>query len=233
MHIIHGENITTSRQQLTQLINQAKKDKHEIHHYEKKPDPTLLKQSIESQSLFAQPKTIIIENFLSTQNARSKSPTLDYLTSINTDSNLQIIFWDKKKLTPGILKKFPNSTPQEHKLPQTLFTWLDQIKPKSPQSNYQNLTKVLQDQPADLALALLTRRIRQLLILNSSGVGELKNNENIAPWQLKKLDQQSKKFPAQRLQKFYQNLYNYDQKRKTSQTTLSPESQLERWMLLI
>ncbi len=139
MLILHGDNQITSRE----ALNSLKKDALVINNL----SLDIIRQAVESKSLFNDIKQIVIENIFSSRPSNSKKQIIEYLLA-NQKEN--ILIWESKDVTTQ-LKEFSPQIIKSFVLPKYIFNFLD--RPTIP-----GLHQVLQTMPAEQILASLATR---------------------------------------------------------------------------
>lgn len=231
MKILHGEDHVKSRLELAHIIADAKlKDWEVVEMLGKEITLTDLKQALESLSLFGQERLVVIEDLFSRQTSKARQELLDYLAK---EKPKALLIWESKTVTATQAKPFAGSDIKEFKLPQMLFSFLDDITPKRGLLNLRNLESVLKAQPGELVFALLVKRVRQLLVLNAGGLDVLDEVEKLAAWQKNKLLKQAGKFATPLLRGWYADMLRFDAARKSGKTSLTMDEQLRYWMARI
>lgn len=117
MIILHGENQVESRRQL--LLAKSGKQLFELSG--SSLDLNQLVTSIETNSLFGQANTVIIESVFSQRASTTKKKIIDYLEK---SSSKDIIIWEPKDVTSQ-LKGFDQKLVKKFDLPKHIFKFLD------------------------------------------------------------------------------------------------------------
>ncbi len=211
--IIHGDDIAASRN----FLNEVR---------QKKPDVTLLSgedltvtdllQIVESGGLFITEKTIFIENFYAKKKAVKEFEALIAVLKEKTLEH-EIILWEGKELDKKSLSLFNHATVKTYKLPQTLFLFLDSIKPKQGKNLVLLYQKVVQNVEAEMVFFMLVRHVRLLLALSEKSIEQIDELKRLAPWQMNKVQKQASLFTPKELVLLHKKLYVLDNELKTGQ----------------
>lgn len=180
---------------------------------------TDLVQIFEGGGLFEDNKTIFIENIFNKRRSRKKGTEktktefeilADYL---QTQSTHNIFLWEGKELEKSSLNSFKTAIPRVFKLPQTLFIFLDNLKPGNKQL-IPLFHQTIAATEVEMIFFMLVRQFRLFLALNNSNdpIDEVKR---LAPWQKSKLSQQAAMFSEESLKKIYKRLFTLEVGQKT------------------
>ena len=214
--ILHGDDIAASREKYLEEKNKATNP---IEFRGDKLELSDLKQSAEGGSLFNEEKEIFIETLLSgRKKSKQIEELIDYLN--NQNGNLKIFIWENDELTKTQLSVYKKADLRLFKLSQTLFQFLDSIKP----NNIQNVSlfhTALTNSSAEIIFFMLIRQFRLLLALTDSSSQTIDEVKRLAPWQRGKLERQAKLFGQNKLKEIYKKLYEIDYKIKSGQTAFS------------
>lgn len=222
--VLHGENIIASRDKLVELITQAKEKNKTIERLDaKKINPGLLESKLIKQDLFGTERTVVIDELHSLPRSKQK----ELLIELITKSDVDVILWEKRKLTPTMIKNFPRATNLEFKLSSALFKWLDSLNGSKKNKNQQLLTfrQTLQTEDPHLCLVMLARQIRMLIQAKDGG------SISGSPWMVKKIKKQSQSFNLPQLLNIHHRLLEIDLRQKTSTNTLELDQELDLLLL--
>jgi DNA polymerase III delta subunit len=211
MIIIHGVNQVLAQQKLDQLINQAKKKNLQIEREEAKNlSPAKLTQLLNPSSLFSDSRFILIENLLSFPQSKNKKKLLDILKK-NQSQDESLVLLENKDIHAATIKSLSPSAVHHFKSDPLIFKFLDSLQPQKPKQSLEILQKMLEDrQSLEMLFFMLIRHIRQLIQVKTPG------SLRMAPWQLKKLSNQSSAFSQNQLIALHEKLYLIDKRQKTS-----------------
>jgi len=193
--IIHGDDIASSRNYLNEL-RQKNSDSTLINGDD--ISVTSLLQVVDGGDLFSTGKTILIENFYT----KKKSPKeFEALIAILKEKTLEyeIILWEGKEIDKKSLTIFKHATVKTYKLPQTLFLFLDSLKPNQGKALVQLYQKASVNIEPEMIFFMLIRQVRLLLALYQKNSDEIDEVKRLAPWQLGKLQKQAKLFTKEEL----------------------------------
>ena len=238
--IIHGDDIVLSRKYL-----QEKKQKSiDPYVFDGIIDIPAIAQITQGSGLFSTEKNVFIENFFS-KNKLNSIDAKNLIKYINkNESSLNIFFWEAKVLEKRSITIFNNPAVKTFKISQTIFLFLDSIKPANFKSSITLFHKALQNTVAELIFFMLQRQFRLLLALchpehirqaqcklregshlvrDSSPVSRRAQNDigtidelvRLAPWQKSKLERQAKYFSTVKLLNIYKKLLEIDLSAKT------------------
>lgn len=198
IYIFHGDNQFDSRQALNKLLeeysqyDQLKTDSKNV-------DLDRVNLFLQSSSLFAEKKVLIIENFFSTNKS-----ILDKLIKVIKNSNdIDLIIWQDKALNATQLKTFPQSKVQLFALSNKLFGCLNAIRPKNLNGFIPLYKEVLKMGLYDLFLYLIKGNLRRQLTTYS-------------------------KFDQTKVKNSYLQLIELDYQNKSGQLSIPKEIALER-----
>lgn len=201
--VIHGDDIVSSR---NYYLEQKNKAKNPISFDEQNLSIENLVKSIEGGSLFGEENEIFIEEFLSQNKSKIVDEVKDYLN--NNSKTSEIYFWE-----PSEIKRLPNlfknSVQKLFKLPQSLFLFLDSIKPDDTRSIVL-FHQVLQSLSEDAIFYMLVRQFRLMLALFEPAKTNIEEEKRLAPWQSSKLKRQALIFGKEKLLNGYKKLYELD-----------------------
>jgi DNA polymerase III delta subunit len=227
--IIHGDNITESRNYFLEL---KQKEKGGISFDSKNLTLTDLVQNIEGSGLFSDTKTVFIEDFLTKlkKTDNTSKEILNYIVKASKGNNF--ILWESKEILKNDLFLFKNARIQMFKLPKNIFLFLDNLRP----NNSRNLLKLFHNAidsgiKEEIILFMLQRQVRLLLSLLDPGEKSIDEIERLAPWQSGKLQSQSRLFAVQDLKKIYKKLYEIELGQKTGALPLSLSQSIDFLLL--
>jgi len=219
MIILHGENVIKSRERLVALMAEAKQAGKEIERLTAKQlAPAALETALHKTSLFGTEQVVVIEELHSLPRSTKKNQ----LIKIVSQANVEVILWEKRNLTPTMLKKFPKATIEHYKLTNTLFAWLDAFSPKTPKKKYFSLAQKAQIADGEqTCFAMLARQIRLLIQIKDGSVPAG------PPFVIAKLRKQAKDFSLEQLLNIHNQLCAIDLNTKTSSSFLSIGQELD------
>ncbi len=225
IHLIHGEDIVTSRKEL-ETLKSKHVDKELVMIEGKSVTLTDLTQALQSTSLFGGERLVVIESYLS-RFSRGKDADLEQAVEIMLGSSHEIVLWEGKEIGKLILKKFPETIDRALFNPtQLLFRFLDTISPGKQKILLATFAQVMRQEAAELVLYMLVRQFRFLLLSQSGqGVGSL------APWQQSKLAAQAKLFTDEQLLAAYTGLFDIEYRSKTGQSPFNLTSNLRQFLV--
>jgi hypothetical protein len=225
--ILHGTDTAQSRKFFLELKNKA-------------DDPTIidgqkvtltdLTQYFEGGNLFAESKSFFIDQLLS---KRKKSKELDgILEYLNKASqNNEILLWEDKELTPAALKSIKNPVIRVFKLPQTLFQFLDNIKPGNSKILINLFHETIETADTEMVFYMLVKQFRLLLALSDPGNDDIDEVKRIAPWQKTKLQRQTQYFKNEKLIDLYNSLLEIEIGLKTGSLPANITQTIDLWLL--
>lgn len=223
MIIIHGDNEVLSRFELTR-IKQSFKGGEVVVFYGDKINLTDIIQSLESQSLFADSRLVVIEGIFSGKS--KKTDIIDYL-SMQSD-NPQIIIFEKKKIDKRILAHFPKAVVKEYRTETVIFKFLDSLGMGSKRTSATLLKNLLAGEPAEIVLSMIVRQFRLLFLIRS---GALEQDLGMAPWQFKRLSYQANRFKTENLARGLERLLNIDFMQKSGKSIYDLSFAIEIFVL--
>lgn len=219
MIILHGENIIKSRQRLVELIEAAKKAGKDVERLgAAKLKPAELETALQKTSLFGTEQLVVIEELHSLPRSAQKN----LLINIVSQANVDVILWEKRALTPTMLKVFPNATVEQFKLSNSLFAWLDALSPKTDKKQYMRLAEAAQRANGEqMCLAMLIRQVRLLIQVKDGAVPAG------PPFMISKLKKQAQDFSLDKLLDLHSQLFTIDLNSKTSNSFLTVGQELD------
>lgn len=218
INIIHGDDTTASRDFFVK-----QKTAGSITYDAENLSSVELAQTLQGSGLFEGGNKIFIESLFG-----RKAKNVEQITElVNTHSKNSDIFIYSDKLLPAkTLKEFKNSQETAFKIPQTIWAFVDGIRPNNP-SNINLFHSALSSNESEIVFSMLLRQFRLLLGLESN-IDEAKR---LAPWQIGKLQRQKSNFGAEKLKNIYKKLYKIDRQTKTGSTNLTLMQSIDMLML--
>jgi DNA polymerase III delta subunit len=220
IHLIHGDDPTRSREYFAK-----QKTSDSITYDAENLSLIELAQTLQGSGLFGGGTVVFIENLF----GRKAKNATEIIELLNTNSKQSEIYIYSDKLLPAkSLKEFKNSEDTVFKVPQTIWAYVDGLRPDS-RSNLKLFHSALDSNEPEYIFSMLVRQFRLLLGLNS-GIDEIKR---LAPWQIGKLQKQRSYFGEEKLKDVYKSIYTIDKKTKTGGTNLSLTQNIDLLMLSI
>lgn len=121
----------------------------------------------------------------------------------------------------------PNLKVRQYKISAYLFSFLDSFVPKNQKQCFNFWQKASAQNSSELALFMLRRRVRELLLISTNSL-----SGRYQSWQLAKLKAQLHKWSLSRLKHLYQSFYNYEKGLKTGTNPLKASSFVETVLAL-
>lgn len=212
--LIHGEDTEASRNYYFDL---KKKSKIALTLDGVSLTLTDLQQAIDGQDLFGETKNVFIENLLS---KRKSTKDIEQFVAVINSSGADIIVWESKELTPKQSGLFGKATARVFKIPSTIFTFLDGVRPHNGKQLLELFHKTLEDKDPEFVLFMLTRLVRTLLALQDNSKNQISEVSRMAPWQRGKVEKQATLFTAVQLIDVHSKLFALELGMKTGGLTL-------------
>jgi DNA polymerase III delta subunit len=181
-------------------------------------------QNAENKSLFGSEQTILIENFF-TKNKSIAIETKKIVEYINSNKDLSLIFWESTELSKTGQTLLKNAMVKAFSFPQTLFIFLDNVKPDNSAVLIKLFHELRQNMEPELIFFMLIRQFRIMLGIN--GVDRIDEVKRMASWQAGKMQKQAKLFGEEKLKSTYQKLFEIDLGSKTGKIPYSIERSID------
>lgn len=223
--LIHGEDHLSSRKIL--IIEKEKYKGNDIQYFEGSSlDLETLLTCDQSQSLFQNSKTIIIENLLAGSMSVEKEKILSYLNS--SQLRVNVIIWEKSEITKSnIIKLLPKAKDILCQPPMMLFKFLDTMF-DNPAASLTLFHNVITYREAELVYSMLVRQFRNLIIARDLGAAGLAEMQR---WQADKFVRQARNFDTVKLITLYRQLLTIDYQIKSGQTPYNMTELLDIFLL--
>ena len=221
--LIHGDDIETSRNELTRLKDQAKTK--EIRVLDGRSiDESSLTQALQSSSMFGEDTAIFIENLFGKLGRKIK--LIETLAKILMNSTADVVIWENKEVSPSVVKSIPKANVKLYKLPSIIFQFLDGISPRSASRLLPLYESLVETEAQEIVFSMLVRRIRQLIQV-SNGV----TPEGMQGWQVSRLTRQAKSFTIDKLLSMYKKLLDIESSIKTGSSPFTLRQLTEKYLL--
>jgi hypothetical protein len=224
--LIHGDDIASSRKFLNSIR-------------EKYPDMltldgetitlTDLMQELDGGGLFGDTKQILIENLISKRKTTSDFESL--VSIINTSDTTEVYLWEGKEVDVKTVGLFSKPLQKVFKIPQTLFLFLDSLRPGNGKQLIELFHKTAEIADIEMIFFMLLRQVRSLIALASQA--QIDETKRMAPWQRGKLEKQAKLFTKSQLVTIYKQLYTIEIGIKTGNLTNSLQNSIDIVLLSI
>lgn len=224
MLLLHGDNLVQSRVVLREEIAQAKASGHIVHTLTAKSlSVSDLEAALFTDSLFAEPKTVVIEELHSLPKSAKRDQLISLVANAAAQNSPNLILWDKKSLLVSDLKKFPSAVIRAFPASKAMFQWLDSWSGKASASQVSRQLDLLQtalaQDGAEFCLTMAAWKVRQLL---EAATSRAANGKPLNP----RAVSQAKSFSEDQLWKLHQAVTLLDLRNKTSQLVLDLPRQL-------
>jgi len=228
--IIHGDDISSSRKYFYELKQKYKDfvlfDGNRL---------TILDliQNIEGSTFFGDTKAIFIEEFLTKLKKANRESKEIFDFIVKNSKSTTFVLWESKEISKRELLLFKDSVTKIFKLPKNIFLFLDNLRPNNSKSLLDLFHQALLSEiKEELILFMMQRQFRILLALSepceNEPIGEL---IRLAPWQMDKLEKQSKLFDLKNMKKIYKKLYEIEIGQKTGNLSLSLSQSIDFLLL--
>lgn len=227
--IIHGDDISSSRNYFLIL---KRKQENTIDYDGGKITITDLIQNIKGGGFFFDTKTIFIENLL-TKRKKTDKDLKEILNFISENSKgSSFILWESKEILKRDLYLFKDAIVKIFKLPKNIFLFLDNLRPNNSGTLLNLFHQALESGiKEELILFMLQRQIRILLAISDKGEKSIDELARLAPWQMIKLERQTKFFDSLSLKNIYKKLYEIEIGQKTGILPLSLSQSIDFLLL--
>lgn len=184
-------------------------------------------QALENNTFFEETKNLIVENFFS----KNKSTTTEFkkiVEYLNSNKSFNVLFWDNDEVSKASLNAFKSATARQFSYPQSMFQFLDNLKPGNGQNSIRLFHELLKTTAAELIFFMITRQFRIMLSIDG---GEIEEAKRMAPWQLSKFKNQAKIFGDSKLLMLYNQLFEIEIGQKTGKAFYSMEQSIDFFLL--
>src|SRR3989344_5088567 len=224
--IFHGDDTSSSRKL---FIEQKENAQNSQSFFGEKLEISSLVQIFDGGGLFSDEKQIFIEDLLSKRKpSKEFDEIINYIASIKDGS---VYLWENKALTKKQLNYFPKATVKESKLPQVLFTFLDNLLPGNSKHAISLFHQAILRSEPELLFYMIVRHFRLLLAVTDKSLENIDEVLKMSPWQKSKLEKQSRSFTKEHLVKILKKLMNIDYFQKTGQSQLSLTQNIDMFLL--
>lgn len=209
--LLHGENITVSRNALNQAIDEFEGEILRIDG--KTVTVEMLTQALEGGSLFAAKKLVVIENI--TEN-KIKWPKFG--------SQFDLLFWESKEASlaqiRAIEEKFGQLEIKEFKPSTVAFKFVESLFPENQRQIFSFYKIYSQEEIPEIIFSMIVRQFRLML-----------SPSQLSGWQKDRITSQSKRFPKDQLKRIYKKLLQIDFDQKRGLTPVNLSLSLELFLL--
>lgn len=227
--IIHGTDIVASRKF---FLDQKQSHPEALSLDAESVNLTDLAQVIEGGGLFGESKYIFIEQFLIKR--KKSSDYKDVIAYLDTHADEHTIFlWENKELDIATQKAFKKAAVRPFKLPQTLFTMLDNIKPGNGKLLIKQFHETIESTEVEMVFFMLIRQFRMLLALTDQTSNQEIDEVKKLTWQRAKMQKQATAFEIDQLLSLYSKLFEIERGQKTGTLSVPLTTAIDFFLLEI
>lgn len=223
--VLHGDNITASRNELTKVKEEAK-DKEIRDINGKDITESELRQAVESLSLFGNTILIVLENVFSDLGRKEKQIKLLASILSQAGETVDIVLWESKEMGKTVLSSLPASIVRLFKTPAVIFEFLDACKTNNTKTLLSVFEKTTETVPMELILYMMQMRVHQLIQIKD-GI----TPEKMSSWQAMRLTNQAKSFTMNKLLAMHQQLIDIEYTFKTGSTPLTLKQLITQYII--
>lgn len=186
-------------------------------------------QTLENKTIFDSKITLAIENFFS----KNKSNSIEFkkiIEYLNSDQNLEIIFWESTEISKTNQTILKNSTVKAFSYPQVLFQFLDSLKPGNGEYLIKLAHELGKNMEIELIFFMIVRQFRLMISQLESGA-KIEEAKRLQSWQAAKFSKQSAAFRKEKLLKLYNQLFEIDLAQKTGKLPYSIDKSIDIFLL--
>jgi hypothetical protein len=210
--LIHGADTASSRKFFTQAMKNCQNPA-----FIDGTTATIaeISQILNSNGLFYESKEIFIEGLLRKKQKETAGEIAEILLKNSASSGHTVYLWEAKELEKRIQMQFKNATIREFKLPQSLFQFLDNLKPGNTKMLLPLFHAVLSSTEEEVVFYMIVRQFRILLALSSPSTDKIDEVKRLADWQKTKLRSQLDWFGKDQILNIYNSLFALEEANKT------------------
>lgn len=176
-----------------------------------------LSQSFQGSELFGSNKKLFIDNLFTKKGIKNLNSVAEIL---NTNKNADVFIWADKEIGIRSLSGFPKFDNQNFKIPQTIWVFLDSLRPNNPR-NITSFHNAIAGTEPEIVFAMIIRQFRLLLGISSDSKQNAEEVKKLVSWQRTKLIRQASLFTPGKLKEICKKLYKIDKSQKTGSSNLS------------
>lgn len=225
LYIISGEDQVSSRNKLVELIG-GKKDVIRIEG--KKASISDIEMALESNSLFAEQKIIVIEQF---GKVKPQDKLTELVSKFVKDKNTDVILWDETEPSAKISNSLQSAQIFTFSFPKLFYSFLDNFSPGTLDKSITILAAVLKTNSAEQIFYSLVKRARLLMIFKTEEYKNYSDIKRMQGWQVSKLVRQSNLWSIDQLQKVFLKLAQIDEEMKTGNLLIPLPKRLDILLL--
>jgi len=222
--LIHGNDNLASRNYFLSI-----KDENSILMDAQNLNLVELSQIINGSGLFLEPKKIFIDNLFTNKGSKNQ---VDVFSIIGKGHDSEIYLYADKEIPIKSLSDIKDLNSKVFRVPQNIWNFLDEIRPKSSQNIFK-FHEVLKETEPEIIFSMILRQFRLLLAISSSSSKNISEVSRLAPWQKSKLTRQASLFSNEKLIDIIKKLYFIDKTTKTGKTSLSLKQNIDILLLEI
>jgi DNA polymerase III delta subunit len=225
--LIHGDNTIKSRARLAAYRDRAKQTKIKdlVIKDGSKITPTELIEALETTSLFAGKRLVVLENLFKHSSKSLLKKILEYLKTLPIPDATHLVVWENRLLTATELKKLPAHVKIEaFTTSPAVFAFTQAVVPGGAPKFIPLFYQAVDHDSAEFVFYMLVRQVRQLFEAQSS-------TSKIASWQKQKLLKQARAFTSSGLVAFHDALTDLDWRQKQGRLVGTFKAELENILL--
>ena len=226
--LLHGDNESASRVYLSALKQEVSDTEIRIVDGRQIDEPSLI-EAVESRSLFNESVLIVIEQLFGKLGKKQKIQERYAAILKESSKNADIILWEKREAGAVLLKLLgPTASVKLFNIPSVIFQFLDAFEPHSAPKLLGLFKQTVQTEAPELVHALLSRRLRQLLMVFDGTVPP-----GLQSWQVSRLTRQAKLFTMDKLLTMYQNLLDIEFSIKSGTSAFDMKQHIEQFIIYL
>lgn len=212
IYIIHGDDNSASYRKLQEITSKTQKLTRFDCEKGQLKDLALL---LDSQELFAEKKTVVIENpkKISTKQLEEFA---GYINKFEEQGSGDMIIYSETPLDEKLTSKLKKPTVFFHQLPKLFFQFLDSLSPASYRKALLTLHEMKNTTEEEQIFYALIKRIRLLIMIKLSDKQSFDEINKMASWQKGKIQKQADLWTLNGLLNFYKRLFETEIDMKSS-----------------
>lgn len=226
--LLHGDHIDASRKELNRVKEELKGS--DVRSLDGRDlDEALLIQALESSSLFGGSTLVVIERLFGKLGKQPKRIEKLAHILVSSSSDSAVVLWEDREVPPSVVKALgAGARVQLFKLPVLIFQFLDALRPANTKALLTLFEQLMANEPPELVLSMMTKRVRQLIQLASGTIPA-----GLAGWQASRLTTQAKSFTMEKLIARYHAIGEMEWALKSGQSAFPLKPLIEQFLITL